>query len=74
MRESFSINEILEAVNLILKSENKKKIIIKNKKRVIVNKNTLPIDTEKIITQAENYIKKKNKLLFQIFYIKKIIR
>ncbi len=59
MRESFSINEILEAVNLILKSENKKKIIIKNKKRVIVNKNTLPIDTEKIITQAENYIKKK---------------
>ncbi len=59
MRESFSINEILEAVNLILKSENKKKSIIQNKERVIDNRSMLPIDTEKIITQAENYIKKK---------------
>lgn len=59
MRESFSINEILEAVNLILKSENKKKTTLKNKERIVDNKNTLPIDTEKIITQAENYIKKK---------------
>ena len=47
MKESFSINEILEAVNFLLKTETKKKS--ENKKKL------LPQDTEKIISQAENY-------------------
>jgi len=55
MREDFSINEILEAVNLLLNSKIKKKPIDRNKKR----NDILPIDTEKIISQAEKYIRKK---------------
>ena len=53
MREDFSINEILEAVNTLLNSEIKKKT--HNKK----DNKLLPVDTEKIISQAESYIKKR---------------
>ena len=49
MKENFSINEILEAVNLLLEPKSKKES--ENK--------ILPADTEKIISQAENYIRKR---------------
>ena len=59
MRENFTINEILEAVGLLLDSKVKEKLINKNKKKSENMNNLLPIDTEKIISQAENYLKKK---------------
>ena len=56
MRENFNINEILEAVDIIMNSKTKKLSYNENKE----NKNKLiPVDTEKIISQAEDYIKKK---------------
>tara|TARA_B100000427_G_scaffold325744_1_gene333145 strand:- start:1329 stop:1484 length:156 start_codon:yes stop_codon:yes gene_type:complete len=51
MKQNFSIDEILEAVNLLLEPKSKKKLENKNK--------ILPADTERIISQAENYIKKR---------------
>ena len=51
MKQNFSIDEILEAVNLLLEPKSKKKLEKKNK--------ILPADTERIISQAENYIKKR---------------
>ena len=53
MRDNFSIEEILEAMNHLLNKKIKK---IPPKK----NQNDfLPIETEQIISQAESYIKKK---------------
>jgi len=59
MRENFSIDEILEAVNLLLNSKTKKKLNNKSKKIHEKKNDLLPIDTEKIISQAEKYMKKK---------------
>ena len=60
MKQNFSIDEILEAVNLLLEPKSKKKLENKNK--------ILPADTERIISQAENYIKKR-----LIFFSKSLI-
>ena len=58
MRENFSIEEILEAVNRLLNTKIKETSLKKNK--LEENKNDiLPADTEKIISQAEGYMKKK---------------
>jgi len=57
MRENFSINEILEAVDTIVNSKTKK-LSYNNENKENKN-NLLPVDTEKIISQAEDYIKKK---------------
>ena len=53
MRDKFSTQEILQAVQVLLKSKIKKKSEIKKK----IKKNDIPLDTEKIILQAEKYIK-----------------
>ena len=52
MEEKFSNNEILEAVNFFL---NEKSNLTYNKKKKY---DELPKDTEKIILQAEKYLKK----------------
>ena len=59
MQENFTIREILEAVGVLLESEDKKKLINKNKKKYKNSNKLLPIDTEKIILQAESYLKKR---------------
>ncbi len=59
MQENFTIREILEAVGVLLESEDKKKLINKNKKKYKNLNKLLPIDTEKIILQAESYLKKR---------------
>ena len=59
MQENFTIREILEAVGLLLESEDKKKLINKNKKKYKNLNKLLPIDTEKIILQAESYLNKR---------------
>ena len=53
MRDNFSVDEILEAVNHMLNKKIKKKHVKKNENKI------LPTDTEEIISQAENYIKKR---------------
>ena len=53
MRDNFNVEEILEAVDHLLNTKITKKLPEKNKSDI------LPADTEKIISQAENYIKKK---------------
>ena len=53
MRDNFSVEEILEAVNRLLNTKTEKIQPKKNKNHL------LPADTEKIISQAESYIKKK---------------
>ena len=63
MRENFSIEEILEAVNRLLNTKVKETLLKKNKLEKSKN-DILPTDTEKIILQAEGYIKKKIILLF----------
>ena len=52
MKEKFSTNEILEAVEVILSNNNNNKII-KSSTKIIV-----PIEAEKIISEAENFIEK----------------
>ena len=51
MEEKYNTSEILNAVEEILQSS-------KNDKEDELNSNKLPSDTIRIITQAENYIKK----------------
>jgi|TARA_B110000444_G_C18548320_1_gene459053 hypothetical protein len=51
MEEKYNTSEILDAVEKILKNS-------KNNKDEKLDANKLPSDTVKIITQAENYIKK----------------
>jgi hypothetical protein len=54
MEKNFSTSQILEAVELLLQSKKDK-----NTKNIILEKkNILPPDTESIIKQAENYLKK----------------
>tara|TARA_B100000700_G_C14829086_1_gene753629 strand:- start:799 stop:966 length:168 start_codon:yes stop_codon:yes gene_type:complete len=55
MEKEFNTSEILEAVDLLLKSNNKEKEIMKNKSLVF---SEIPPNTESLITQAENYLKK----------------
>ena len=59
MQENFTIREILEAVGVLLESEDKKKLINKNKKKYKNLNKLLPIGTENIILQAESYLKKR---------------
>ena len=55
MEKNFSTRQILEAVELLLQSKKDKNT---KKKIVLEKKNILPPDTESIIKQAENYLKK----------------
>ena len=55
MKDNFQVNEILEAVNILLNSKVKKKITTELKTK----EQNLPPDTEKIISEAEKYIKNK---------------
>ena len=52
MEEKYNTSEILNAVEKILQSSKN------DKKEEELNSNKLPSDTIRIITQAENYIKK----------------
>jgi hypothetical protein len=52
MKEKFSTNEILKAVEDILSNNNNNKII-KSSTKIIV-----PVEAEKIISEAENFIEK----------------
>tara|TARA_B100002052_G_C15765365_1_gene544400 strand:+ start:147 stop:326 length:180 start_codon:yes stop_codon:yes gene_type:complete len=58
MEEKFKTNEILDAVNYLLKKDKVETLILK-KEFKIKTSNMLPQDTEKIISQAEKYMKKK---------------
>ena len=57
MEEKFNTNEILDAIDYLLKKE-KIKTLISNKEFRKETSNILPNDTEKIISQAEKFIKK----------------
>tara|TARA_B100000965_G_scaffold380049_1_gene376278 strand:+ start:626 stop:808 length:183 start_codon:yes stop_codon:yes gene_type:complete len=50
MKNNFSTNEILEAIEVLLENKIEKKV---DRKEIV-----LPSETELIITQAENFIKK----------------
>ena len=66
MKNKFKINEILDAVNVILNrkdkmTEKKKETVLKlvdEIKENKVNSDEIPKTTENIITQAEKYLKK----------------
>ena len=53
MKEKFSTNEILKAVEDILSNNNNNNKIIKSSTKIIV-----PVEAEKIISEAENFIEK----------------
>tara|TARA_Y100000590_G_scaffold464983_1_gene635876 strand:+ start:666 stop:842 length:177 start_codon:yes stop_codon:yes gene_type:complete len=57
MEEKFNTSEILDAIDYLLKKE-KIKTLISNKEFRKETSNILPKDTEKIISQAEKFIKK----------------
>ena len=67
MNEKYPVKEILNAVNLLLKEE-EKVLLLKNEEKVLkleneINNskgkmNNVPESTEKIILQAEKYLKK----------------
>ncbi len=54
MKSNYKTEEILEAIELILS----KNIIKKVSKKTNRKKEELPLDTEKIILEAENFMKK----------------
>ena len=54
MKDNFHVNEILEAVDLLLNSKSKKDKMPKFKTNQV-----LPPETENIISQAEKFIKTK---------------
>ena len=70
MNKKYESQEILEAVNMLLKSgSNKKSIVLKEDeekplelrnevKNYEIQKNSVPKNTEKIIIQAEKFLKK----------------
>ena len=66
MKNRYKINEILDAVNIILNqkdkmTEKKKETVLKlvdEIKENKVNSDEIPKTTENIITQAEKYLKK----------------
>ena len=67
MNKKYPVKEILNAVNLLLKEE-EKVLLLKNEEKVLkleneINNskgkiNNVPESTEKIILQAEKYLKK----------------
>ena len=67
MNKKYPVKEILNAVNLLLKEE-EKVLLLKNEEKVLkleneINNskrktNNIPKSTEKIILQAEKYLKK----------------
>jgi len=67
MNKKYPIKEILNAVNLLLKEE-EKVLLLKNEEKVLKLENeinnskketdNIPKSTEKIILQAEKYLKK----------------
>jgi len=67
MNKKYPVKEILNAVNLLLKEE-EKVLLLKDEERVLkleneINNskkkmNNIPKNTEKIILQAEKYLKK----------------
>ena len=66
MKNKYKINEILDAVNIILnhqdkKIEKKKETVLRlvdEIKEIKVNTDEIPKTTENIIAQAEKYLKK----------------
>jgi len=54
MKENFHVNEILEAVDLLLNSKSKQ-----NKTPKLKTNQALPPETENIISQAEKFVKTK---------------
>ena len=67
MNEKYPVKEILNAVNLLLK-EKEKVLLLKNEEKVLrleneinnskIKMDNIPKSTEKIILQAEKYLKK----------------
>ena len=68
MNKKYPVKEILNAVNLLLKKEEEKVLLLKDEEKVLkleneINNskrktNNIPKNTEKIILQAEKYLKK----------------
>ena len=66
MNKDFKINEILSAVDSLLESKNLNKVnhnesplLLQNEIKPVTRKNNrIPENTEKIILQAEKYLKK----------------
>ena len=62
MKESYSIDEILNAVNDLqnLKKEKKFNLVTTNKNKIII-KSDIPSNTLQLIEEAENTIKSKSR-------------
>jgi hypothetical protein len=73
MSKKYDIKEVIQAVEILLSSENQKSLEIVNNKRKTdsninldeplklineISQDTIPKDTESIISQAEKYLKK----------------
>jgi hypothetical protein len=68
MNKKYPVKEILNAVNLLLKEEEEKVLLLKDEEKVLKLESELnnskretdniPKSTEKIILQAEKYLKK----------------
>jgi len=68
MNKKYPVKEILNAVNLLLKEEEEKVLLLKDEEKVLKLENeinnskrkmdNIPKSTEKIILQAEEYLKK----------------
>ena len=68
MNKKYPVKEILNAVNLLLKEEEEKVLLLKDEEKVLKLENeinnsrrkigNIPKSTEKIILQAEKYLKK----------------
>ena len=68
MNKKYPVKEILNAVNLLLKEEEEKVLLLKDEEKTLKLENeinnskrktdNIPKSTEKIILQAEKYLKK----------------
>jgi hypothetical protein len=68
MNKKYPVKEILNAVNLLLKEEEEKVLLLKDEEKILKLENeinnskrktdNIPKSTEKIILQAEKYLKK----------------
>ena len=80
MADSTNLNDIFKAMEEIdLLSEKRKKdkeVLILDKDQEVVSntklskEDSIPLDTEKLIQQAENYLRPANKKWYNLIYIK----
>ena len=82
MADSTNLNDIFKAMEEIdLLSEKRKKdkeVLILDKDQEVVSntklskEDSIPLDTEKLIQQAENYLRPANKKWYNLIYIKQV--